>query len=87
MDRKYYVWNALVFGLSPALDYFQYFMSDVGRILSDQDIPNAIKLDKVLCEDVYILMVGWSGAFIPIMTYETKSIFSETATHAEQNAF
>ena len=32
-------------------------------------------------------IVGWSGAFIPIMTYETKSVFSETATHAEQNAF
>ena len=33
------------------------------------------------------ISVGWSGAFIPIMTYETKSVFSETATHAEQNAF
>ena len=32
------------------------------------------------------LIVGWSGAFIPIMTYETESVFSETATHAEQNA-
>ena len=34
-DRKYYVSNALVFGLSPAPDYFQHFMSDVGQILSE----------------------------------------------------
>ena len=37
--------------------------------------------------DLIAYFVGWSGAFIPIMTYETKSVFSETATHAEQNAF
>ena len=42
------VWNALVFGLSLATDYIQNFMSDVGQILSEQGVPNAIKLDDVL---------------------------------------
>ena len=37
--------------------------------------------------NVFRVSLGWSGAFILIMTYETESVFSETATHAEQNAF
>ena len=53
-ERQYFVWNSLCFGWGPATDYFQSFMGDIGRILSDHGIENAIKLDHLLI---------WSDSF------------------------
>ena len=47
-----------------------------------------ISIVNVKIRQMFIIyIIGWSGAFIPIMTYETESVFSETAARAEQNAF
>ena len=47
-ERQYFVFNVLCFGVSPAPDQFQDFMTNVCQVLRSQGVPCAVELNDVL---------------------------------------